>query len=34
MRYDIQPSERSFSSKEVPEEAGIATPTDRKYGQI
>ncbi|MDQ0201762.1 hypothetical protein [Neobacillus ginsengisoli] len=34
MRYDIQPNERSFSSKEVAEEAGIATPTVRKYGQI
>jgi hypothetical protein len=34
MRYDIQPSERAFSYKEVPEEAGISTPTVRKYGQI
>jgi chromosome segregation ATPase len=34
MRNDIQPYERSFSSKEVAEEAGIATPTVRKYGQI
>ncbi|MEH7010748.1 hypothetical protein V7087_07995 [Neobacillus niacini] len=34
MRNDIQPFERSFSSKEVAEEAGIATPTVRKYGQI
>ncbi|MFC0468987.1 hypothetical protein ACFFHM_00015 [Halalkalibacter kiskunsagensis] len=34
MRHDIQPNERSFSSKEVAEEAGIATPTVRKYGQI
>ncbi|SEN49486.1 hypothetical protein SAMN05192533_11436 [Mesobacillus persicus] len=34
MRSDIQPYERSFSSKEVAEEAGIATPTVRKYAQI
>jgi hypothetical protein len=34
MRNDIQPFERSFTSKEVAEEAGIATPTVRKYGQI
>jgi DNA-binding transcriptional regulator YhcF (GntR family) len=34
MRNDIQPYERSFSSKEVAGEAGIATPTVRKYGQI
>ncbi|WP_070121507.1 hypothetical protein [Bacillus marinisedimentorum] len=34
MRHDIQPNERSFSSKEVAEEVGIATPTVRKYGQI
>jgi DNA-binding transcriptional regulator YhcF (GntR family) len=34
MRHDIQPNERSFSTKEVAEEAGIATPTVRKYGQI
>ncbi|WHZ03333.1 hypothetical protein QNH48_01005 [Neobacillus sp. YX16] len=34
MRNDIQPYERSFTSKEVAEEAGIATPTVRKYGQI
>ncbi|TLS35011.1 hypothetical protein [Pseudalkalibacillus caeni] len=34
MRHDIQPNERSFTTKEVAEEAGIATPTVRKYGQI
>ncbi|PYZ92800.1 hypothetical protein CR194_14195 [Salipaludibacillus keqinensis] len=34
MRHDIQQSERSFSTKEVAEQAGIATPTVRKYGQI
>jgi chromosome segregation ATPase len=34
MRKDIQPFERSFTSKEVAVEAGIATPTVRKYGQI
>jgi predicted transcriptional regulator len=34
MRSDIQPYERAFSSKEVAEELGIATPTVRKYGQI
>jgi chromosome segregation ATPase len=34
MRNDIQPFERSFTSKEVAVEAGIATPTVRKYGQI
>lgn len=34
MRRDIQPNERAFSSKEVAEEMGIATPTVRKYGQI
>ncbi len=34
MRNDIQPFERSYTSKEVAEEAGIATPTVRKYGQI
>ncbi len=34
MRHDIQPNERSYSSKEVAEELGIATPTVRKYGQI
>lgn len=34
MRHDIEPNERSFSTKEVAEEVGIATPTVRKYGQI
>lgn len=34
MRSDIQPYELSFSSKEVAEKAGIATPTVRKYAQI
>ncbi|ARI77942.1 hypothetical protein [Halobacillus mangrovi] len=34
MRHDIKPNERAFSSKEVAEEVGIATPTVRKYGQI
>jgi predicted transcriptional regulator len=34
MRHDIQTNERAFSSKEVAEEIGIATPTVRKYGQI
>ncbi|MEH7252098.1 hypothetical protein V7111_08235 [Neobacillus niacini] len=34
MRRDIHPNERAFSSKEVAEEVGIATPTVRKYGQI
>ncbi|MGG3561290.1 hypothetical protein ABES03_06770 [Neobacillus rhizosphaerae] len=34
MRLDIQPNEQAFSSKEVAEELGIATPTVRKYGQI
>ena len=34
MRNDIQSNERAFSSKEVAEELGIATPTVRKYGQI
>jgi chromosome segregation ATPase/biotin operon repressor len=34
MRSDIQQNERAFSSKEVAEEVGIATPTVRKYGQI
>lgn len=34
MRRDIKPNERAFSSKEVAEELGIATPTVRKYGQI
>jgi NADH dehydrogenase/NADH:ubiquinone oxidoreductase subunit G len=34
MRNDIQSNERAFSSKEVAEKVGIATPTVRKYGQI
>ncbi|WP_088032195.1 hypothetical protein [Evansella clarkii] len=34
MRSDIQPNERSFTTKEVAEKVGIATPTVRKYGQI
>jgi len=34
MRNDIQMNERAFTSKEVAEEVGIATPTVRKYGQI
>ena len=34
MRRDIQPNERAYSTKEVAEEVGIATPTVRKYGQI
>jgi hypothetical protein len=34
MRNDVQSNERAFSSKEVAEEVGIATPTVRKYGQI
>ena len=34
MRNDIQSNERAFSSKEVAEEVGIATPTVRKYSQI
>ncbi|MBM7553430.1 hypothetical protein [Thalassobacillus pellis] len=34
MRHDIQPNERAFTTKEVAEEVGIATPTVRKYGQI
>ena len=34
MRNDIQSNEQAFSSKEVAEELGIATPTVRKYGQI
>jgi len=34
MRRDIQVNERAFSTKEVAEEVGIATPTVRKYGQI
>ncbi len=34
MRHDIQPNERAYTTKEVAEELGIATPTVRKYGQI
>ncbi|MCM3569929.1 hypothetical protein [Neobacillus mesonae] len=34
MRSDIQPNEQAFSTKEVAEEVGIATPTVRKYSQI
>ncbi|MCM3620206.1 hypothetical protein M3936_21855 [Sutcliffiella horikoshii] len=34
MRNDIQQNERAYSTKEVAEEVGIATPTVRKYGQI
>ena len=34
MRNDIQSNERAFSSKEVADEVGIATPTVRKYSQI
>ena len=34
MRHDIQPNEQAFSTKEVAESVGIATPTVRKYGQI
>jgi DNA-binding transcriptional regulator YhcF (GntR family) len=34
MRHDIQANEQAFSTKEVAEEIGIATPTVRKYGQI
>ncbi|MBM4761391.1 hypothetical protein [Bacillus sp. B15-48] len=34
MRSDIQPNELAFSTKEVAEEVGIATPTVRKYSQI
>jgi phosphoenolpyruvate carboxylase len=34
MRRDIQPNELAFSTKEVAEKVGIATPTVRKYGQI
>jgi len=34
MRKDIKQNERAFSTKEVAEEVGIATPTVRKYGQI
>ncbi|MCS0542999.1 hypothetical protein NXY55_23770, partial [Aeromonas veronii] len=34
MRRDIQPNEQAYSSKEVAEKVGIATPTVRKYAQI
>jgi DNA-binding transcriptional regulator YhcF (GntR family) len=34
MRSDIKPNEQAYSTKEVAEEVGIATPTVRKYGQI
>ncbi|KMJ59089.1 hypothetical protein AB685_08475 [Bacillus sp. LL01] len=34
MRNDIKANERAYSTKEVAEEVGIATPTVRKYGQI
>ncbi|WP_226035467.1 hypothetical protein [Aquibacillus saliphilus] len=34
MRHDIQQNEQSFTTKQVAEELGIATPTVRKYGQI
>ncbi|SDR10972.1 hypothetical protein SAMN05216232_3456 [Virgibacillus subterraneus] len=34
MRHDIQPNERSYTTKEVADELGIATPTVRKYGQV
>ena len=34
MRRDIEQNEPAFSSKEVAEEVGIATPTVRKYSQI
>lgn len=34
MRNDIQQNERAYSTKDVAEEVGIATPTVRKYGQI
>ena len=34
MRNDIQSNERAFSTKEVAEAVGIATPTVRKYAQI
>ncbi|MFG6116206.1 hypothetical protein ACGTN9_13575 [Halobacillus sp. MO56] len=34
MRHDIQPNERAYTTKEVAEEVGIATPTVRKYGQM
>ncbi|KHE66689.1 hypothetical protein [Halobacillus sp. BBL2006] len=34
MRHDIKSNERAYTTKEVAEEVGIATPTVRKYGQI
>ncbi|MGM0838347.1 MAG: hypothetical protein ACQEV7_19630 [Bacillota bacterium] len=34
MGSDIKPIERAYSTKEVAEELGIATPTVRKSGQI
>ncbi len=34
MRNDIQSTERAYSTKEVAETVGIATPTVRKYSQI
>ncbi|MED4203839.1 hypothetical protein [Neobacillus mesonae] len=34
MRSDIKQNEQAFSTKEVAEEVGIATPTVRKYSQI
>lgn len=34
MRNDIQSNERAYSTKEVAETVGIATPTVRKYSQI
>ena len=34
LRNDIQSTERAFSTKEVAEKVGIATPTVRKYSQI
>ena len=34
LRNDIQSNERAYSTKEVAETVGIATPTVRKYSQI
>ena len=34
LRNDIQSNERAYSTKEVAEKVGIATPTVRKYSQI
>ena len=34
LRNDIQSTERAYSTKEVAETVGIATPTVRKYSQI